>query len=448
MKKFLLLIASIVMIFTMASFAYAGEYDFVPISALPGGEPTLIAANPTSAIRVQNDGEYIDFVDVNPQIINDRTMVPFRKIFNSLGVTDENIKWTPETRTVNAKKDNVEIELQIDNNVAKKIVSGETTNITLDSAPVIRDGRTLVPVRFIAESMDRKVSWDAEKRVVVIADVKGMMADLRASIPNYFELVDAQKGVPNTYNATMKVTGKVDYKNSENKSDNTNINIEGDIVVAKSNNAISLDMNCKLTGKGSAYEVIKSNKLTSINIKGIITEDKMYVYSPLFEKNTSGKWIVSDLDDTKSFSSLFEGANLDLKETIEKYLNEVEFDANTYSLLKTTFDALKKVLTDDNVSVKGTSTKKYEIKIDALKLLKEFAKNEELKDLSLKNCLATITGTIENGYAIKNGIKLNVKLVKENETIAIDIDADAKFSNINESVSIKIPTGDQVVTAE
>ena len=423
MKKFLLLIASIVMIFTMASFAYAGEYDFVPISALPGGEPTLIAANPTSAIRVQNDGEYIDFVDVNPQIINDRTVVPFRKIFNSLGVTDENIKWTPETRTVNAKKDNVEIELQIDNNVAKKIVSGETTNITLDSAPVIRDGRTLVPVRFIAESMDRKVSWDAEKRVVVIADVKGMMADLRKSIPNYFELIDAQKGVLNTYNATMKVTGKVDYKNSENRSDNTNINIEGDIVVAKSNNAISLDMNCKLTGKGSAYEVVKTNKLTSINIKGIITEDKMYVYSPLFEKNTSGKWIVSDLDDTKSFSSLFEGANLDLKETIEKYLNE-------------------------NVSVKGTSTKKYEIKIDALKLLKEFAKNEELKDLSLKNCLATITGTIENGYAIKNGIKLNVKLVKENETIAIDIDADAKFSNINESVSIKIPTGDQVVTAE
>ena len=121
---------------------------------------------------------------------------------------------------------------------------------------------------------------------------------------------------------------------------------------------------------------------------------------------------------------------------------------NRSHVLKTTFDALKKVLSDDNVSVKGTSTKKYEIKIDALKLLKEFAKNEELKDLSLKNCLATITGTIENGYAIKNGIKLNVKLVKENETIAIDIDADAKFSNINESVSIKIPTGDLVVTAE
>ena len=54
----------------------------------------------------------------------------------------------------------------------------------------------------------------------------------------------------------------------------------------------------------------------------------------------------------------------------------------------------------------------------------------------------------ENGYVIKNGIKLNVKLVKENETIAIDLDANAKFSNINGSVSIKIPTGDQVVTAE
>ena len=448
MKKFLLLIASIVMIFTMASFAYAGEYDFVPISALPGGEPTLIATNPTSAIRVQNDGEYIDFVDVNPQIINDRTMVPFRKIFNSLGVTDENIKWIPETRTVNAKKDNVEIELQIDNNVAKKIVSGETTNITLDSAPVIRDGRTLVPVRFIAESMDRKVSWDAENRVVVIADVKGMMADLRKSIPNYFELVDAQTGIPNTYNATMKVTGKVDYKNSENKSDNTNINLDGNITVAKSNNALSLDIDCKLTGKGSAYDLIKQNKLSSINIKGILTEDKMYLYSPLFEKNTSGKWVESDLDDATSFSSLFEVTNLDSKETIEKYLDELDFNVSTYSVLKTMFDVLTKVLSDDNVSVSGTSTKKYEIKIDALKILKEFAKNEKLEDISLKNCVATITGTIEKGYAIKNGIKLNVKLAQDDETIAIDLDANAKFSNINGSVSIKIPTGDQVVTAE
>lgn len=442
MKKFLLLIASIVMIFTMASFAYAGEYDIVPISALPGGGPTVIAPNPNSGIRVQNNGEYIDFVDVNPQIINDRTMVPFRKIFNSLGVTDENITWTADTRTVNAKKDNVEIELQIDNNVAKKIVSGEVTNITLDSAPVIRDGRTLVPVRFIAESMDRKVSWDAENRVVVIADVKGMIEDLKNSMPNYFELVEAIKGVPKTYKATMKVTGTVDYKNTSNKSENTNLNVNADITMAKALNAISMDIDCKLTGKGSVYDIIKNNKLTDIKLKGIITEDKMYLYSPLLEEQTSGKWILRSGEGT----NLFEKANV--KVDFEKYLEEVEFDANTYSALKEVLEILKKVLSDENVTISGTTTKKYEVKIDALKLLKEYLTSEELKEFSLENCLVTLSGTIQNGFSTRGGLKLNLKLGLDDETIKVDLSADCKLTNVNESISVKIPTGDQVIVSE
>ena len=128
-----------------------------------------------SDIKVQINGEIIDFTDsngakVDAQIINNRTMVPFRKIFNSLGVTDENITWIGETRTVITKKDNIEIELQIDNNVAKKTINGETTEIKLDSAPVIYENRTLVPVRFIAESMEKLVGWDSSNKTAVIID--------------------------------------------------------------------------------------------------------------------------------------------------------------------------------------------------------------------------------------------------------------------------------------
>lgn len=446
MKKFLMFISSMIMIFTMASYAYAGEYDLVPISALPGGEHTVIASNPTSVIRVQNNGEYIDFADVNPQIINERTMVPFRKIFNSLGVKDENIIWTEETRTVNAKKDNVEIELQIDNKVAKKIVSGDVTNIALDSAPVIVDGRTLVPVRFIAESMDRKVSWDAENRVVVIADVKGMIEELRNSMPKYFELIDSQKGMPNTYKATMKVEGKIDYKNTSNKSENTNLNIEADIDMAKAANAISMDIDCKLTGKGSAYDVIKNNKLTDINIKCIITESNIYLYSPLLEEQTSNKWILKSGNELNSYASLFE--NSSKKVDLEKYLEEVEFDANTYSSLSIAFELIKKVFSDENITISGTTTKKYEIKIDALKLLKEYVTSDTLEDLSLKECLATITGTIKNGFTTRNGIKLNLKLALDDEIIKINLDVDCKITNENGNVSVKIPTGDQVIVSE
>ena len=57
-------------------------------------------------VRVQINGEMIDFQDANAQIINDRTMVPFRKIFNELGVSDSDIEWNGETKTIIAKKCN------------------------------------------------------------------------------------------------------------------------------------------------------------------------------------------------------------------------------------------------------------------------------------------------------------------------------------------------------
>ena len=137
-----------------------------------------------SDISVQINGEIIDFTDsngakVDAQIINNRTMVPFRKIFNSLGVSDDNITWIGETRTVIAKKDNIEIELQIDNNIAKKTINGVTTNITLDSAPAIFESRTLVPARFIAESMNKLVGWDAANRTAVIIDFNYFLEQLK-----------------------------------------------------------------------------------------------------------------------------------------------------------------------------------------------------------------------------------------------------------------------------
>ena len=77
-------------------------------------------------VNVQINGKIIDFTDsqgnkVNAQIINERTMVPFRKIFNELGVVDENITYTSSEEPITAKKDNVEIIIQIGSTTAKKL---------------------------------------------------------------------------------------------------------------------------------------------------------------------------------------------------------------------------------------------------------------------------------------------------------------------------------------
>jgi len=101
---------------------------------------TIFASN----ISVTLDDVPIEF-DVAPQIIDSRTMVPLRAIFNALGA---DIEWNDETRTVISVRYDVSVILQIDNDVM--VVDGR--DITLDVAPMIIDGRTLVPVRAIAES--------------------------------------------------------------------------------------------------------------------------------------------------------------------------------------------------------------------------------------------------------------------------------------------------------
>jgi len=111
-------------------------------------------------ISVLINGEKIEF-DQPPVIINDRVMVPFRKIFEAL---DAEVEWDGENQTVTGRKQGIVIRLNIGMDSA--FVDGRKKS--MDVAPIIENGRTLVPVRFIAESLGVKVDWDADTRTVII----------------------------------------------------------------------------------------------------------------------------------------------------------------------------------------------------------------------------------------------------------------------------------------
>jgi len=100
--------------------------------------------------------------DVPPQLIDGRVMVPARKIFETMGAE---VWWNDEAQTVTAVKDDIVIVMQIDNPVIS--VNGE--DITLDVPPRLIDGRTLVPVRAVAEGLNAYVSWEEETQTVYIS---------------------------------------------------------------------------------------------------------------------------------------------------------------------------------------------------------------------------------------------------------------------------------------
>ncbi len=124
------------------------------------GDNLTISLETESNIAVILDGKQIEF-DVPPQLINDRTMVPMRAIFEALGAT---VEWNGDTSTVTAHKDDKTIILTIGE--AKMYVND--TVVELDSPACIVEDRALVPVRAISESLELTVNWNGETNTVDI----------------------------------------------------------------------------------------------------------------------------------------------------------------------------------------------------------------------------------------------------------------------------------------
>ena len=132
-------------------------------SAVFAAEGLLIAPAPKAEkeITVIFDGEKLAF-DSDPVIINGRTMVPMRKIFEELGAT---VGWDGDARRVEAVfDDGSHILLYIDNPVAYK--NGEAK--ILETPPFIKDSRTFVPLRFVSEGSGAGVDWDGDTYTVTI----------------------------------------------------------------------------------------------------------------------------------------------------------------------------------------------------------------------------------------------------------------------------------------
>ena len=100
-------------------------------------------------------------LDVPAQIIESRTMVPLRAIFEALGAS---VEWDDATKTVTSVKGDTTVKLTIGQ--ASINVNGEDK--ALDVPAQIVDSRTLVPVRAIAESFGCDVAWDDATKTVTI----------------------------------------------------------------------------------------------------------------------------------------------------------------------------------------------------------------------------------------------------------------------------------------
>lgn len=135
--------------------------DITPKNEEKAEEPAKVP----DEITVTIDGKKIEF-DVNPILMNDRTLVPMRKIFEELGAV---VTWDNETETAFGTDGKVVIAFQINNNImTKSAANAQSEVIELDVPAQLINDRTLVPIRAISESFGCNVDWvDATQTVVI-----------------------------------------------------------------------------------------------------------------------------------------------------------------------------------------------------------------------------------------------------------------------------------------
>ena len=100
-------------------------------------------------------------MDAAPYIEDGRTLVPVRYLSDALGAKTA---WDEATRKVTVTGGSTAIMLTIGSTTLA--VNGQTQ--TMDVAPVIRDGRTYLPARYVAEALGAKVDWGQATQTVTI----------------------------------------------------------------------------------------------------------------------------------------------------------------------------------------------------------------------------------------------------------------------------------------
>lgn len=111
-------------------------------------------------VKIMINGQLVSF-DVQPVIENGRTLVPFRGIGESIGAS---VNWEQSTRTITASKGDKTVTLKVGSTTAYI----NQNPVKLDAPPVIRNNRTLVPLRFFSEAFGASVLWQNATRTVII----------------------------------------------------------------------------------------------------------------------------------------------------------------------------------------------------------------------------------------------------------------------------------------
>ncbi len=183
MKKILLVLFTL-MLFSMT---------VVAVNAAENDDLTIQLKINSPVMLVNNEEKSIDENGTVPVIVNSRTLLPVRAVVEEIGGS---VEWNSDTKTVALQSGDNNINLEIDSTTA--YLNNEP--YTLDTPSAIIGGRTMLPIRFIAESFGLEVSWSSEEQTVTIVKKSDIQTESMTSAEATTENTTAEEATTESGN--------------------------------------------------------------------------------------------------------------------------------------------------------------------------------------------------------------------------------------------------------
>jgi hypothetical protein len=104
-------------------------------------------------------GEYWVMMEAGPFIEDGRTFLPVRYVAEAFGIFTT---WDSYAGTVTLERGLTTVHLTIGSNILKRVTNGIESLVEMDVAPLLHNGRTCLPIRFVAEAFGLDVEWIAD----------------------------------------------------------------------------------------------------------------------------------------------------------------------------------------------------------------------------------------------------------------------------------------------
>ncbi|WFA09151.1 copper amine oxidase N-terminal domain-containing protein [Tissierella sp. Yu-01] len=369
---------------------------------------------------------------------NNRTLVPFRAALEAFGA---DIEWDAESRTAKAIKEDIAVEIP----VGEKYIVKNGEKIVSDTAAIIKDGRTYLPIRNVIEAFGSEVQWDSKLNTVVITTEP---FDAKAKVMNAYE---------NYYkweNYDMYALINMSMAIPDGTGNMQQMNMQMDMDATAFTNPMKMKVNANMA-MDLGIEKLEQPLMEMY----VVTEDDKFTTYMGMTNMTSGEltWVKQELED-ENFATLLDPNNEEMKALNEKSIANARYlgtyaegDRNLEKYeITISYEAFNELMGQSMAMFKDTLGEDAQLGLDLLNSLGdvtcilyldeatgEFAKQE----MDMSSIISTImeemmTMIVEETPEAGTDAELDalIEMLK-----GIKMDMVAEYKNINEAEDFEIP---------